>query len=121
MTGEKKTMNVTKEEAVKTNKELAKTRRPIKNILLEEKQKKKTIAEKDNEFVEQVQKKMADPNLLIDSVKEIQKKVAGEEDTIISEIIVTTTRLVKDDIPESKNLFLSDITGIGKDHVTKKT
>lgn len=64
---------------------------------------------------------MADPNLLVNIIKEIQKEVAGEEDTIIAEIIVTTTRLVKDAIAESKNLFLSDETGIGKDHTTKKT
>ena len=104
----KKGMEITKEEAIKENKKLAKLR-------------KKTIAEKDKEFVEKVQKAMADPNLLVDTIKEIQKEVSGEEDTIISEIIVATTRLVKGSIPESKNLFLSDTTGIGKDHVTKKT
>jgi len=64
---------------------------------------------------------MADPNLLLDTVEEIQKEVAGEEDTIISEIIVATTRLVKGATPESKNLFLSDKTGVGKDWATMKT
>ena len=62
-----------------------------------------------------------DQNFLINVVKEIQKEVAGEEDTIISEIIVANTRLVKDAAPESKNLFLSDTTGVGKDYTTKKT
>lgn len=61
------------------------------------------------------------PKLLINIINEVQKEVAGEEDTITAEIIIATTRLVKDAIPESKNLFLSDITGIGKDHTTEKT
>ena len=50
---------------------------------------------------------MKDPNLLINTVKEIQKEVAGEEDTIIAEIIIATTRLVKGAISESRNLLLS--------------
>ena len=61
------------------------------------------------------------PSLLVDTTIEVKKEVAGEEDAIISEIIVSNTRLVKGASPESKNLFLSDKTGIGKDHVTKKT
>lgn len=108
----KKKMEITKEEAAKLNKELAKTRQTVK---------KETIKEKEDKDIEKIKQKMADPNLLVDTIKEIQKEVAGEEDTIISEIIVTTTRLVKGAIPESKNLFLSDVTGIGKDYVTKKT
>ena len=66
---------------------------------------------------------LKDPDLLVRTVEEIQVSgdVAGEEDTIISEIIIATTRLVKGVKAESKNLFLSDITGVGKDHVTKKT
>lgn len=83
--------------------------------------KKKTIAEKQEEKTKQILKKMNDPDLLIDTIKEIQKEVAGEEDTIIALIIVSTTRLLKGALPESKNLFLSDKTGIGKDWVTKKT
>ena len=84
--------------------------------------KKKTIKEKEDADIKKIKKKMADPNLLLDTVKEIQKSgVAGEEDTILAEIIVATTRLVKNAIPESINLFLSDKTGLGKDHVTKKT
>lgn len=64
---------------------------------------------------------LKDPQLMINVVNEIQKQVAGEEDTIIAETIITTTRLVKEAIPEAKNLFLSDKTGLGKDYVTKKT
>ena len=106
-TNDKKKFDVTKEEAKKLNKELAK----IKN---------KTIAEKNQEFIKKVQKTMKDPNFLINTIKEIQKDVAGEEDTIIALIIVATTRLVKNATPESRNLLLSDTTGIGKDHTTKK-
>ncbi len=84
-------------------------------------QKKKTITDQEQEMVEKIKKKMKDPNLLVDTVKEVQKEVAGEEETIIAIIIVTSTRLVKNAIPESVNLFLSDKTGLGKDHVTKKT
>jgi len=100
--------DISKEEALKLNKELA---RHVK---------KKNIQTKENELVKQIKEKMTDPNLLVDAIKEIGKEVAGEEDTIITEIIVATTRLVKGAIPESKNLFLSDTTGIGKDWVTKK-
>jgi len=98
---------VTKEVAIKENKKLANTRN-------------KTIAEKEVETVEKIKKSMADPNFLINTLKEIQKEVAGEEDTIISLIIVATTRLVKNATPESRNLLLSDTTGIGKDITTKK-
>ncbi len=101
-------MEITKEIAIKENKKLAKLR-------------KKTIEEKDKEFADNIKKAMANPSFLVDVLKEIQKEVAGEEDTIIAQIIVATTRLVKGAIPESKNLFLSDTTGIGKDYVTKKT
>lgn len=64
---------------------------------------------------------LQNPELLINVVNEVQKEVAGEEDTIIAETIVASTRLVKEAIPEAKNLFLSDKTGLGKDFVTKKT
>lgn len=76
------------------------------------------------EFEDEEKKRISilqDPKLIINIVNEVQKEVAGEEDTIISEIIVATTRLVKEAIPEAKNLFLSDKTGLGKDYVTKKT
>ena len=102
-----KGMTITKDDAKKENEKLAKLR-------------KKTISEKDQEFIKKVQKTMKDPYFLINAVKEIQKDVAGEEDTIIALIIVATTRLVKNATPESRNLLLSDTTGIGKDHTTKK-
>ena len=101
--------DISKEEAVKLNNGLA---RHIK---------KKTIETKENELVKQIKEKMADPNLLVDTIKEIGKEVEGEEDTILTEIIVASTRLVKNAIPESTNLLLSDKTGLGKDWVTKKT
>ena len=103
-----KGMEISKGEAIKENKKLAKLR-------------KKTIVETNQEFVKKVQNAMKDPNILVNTLREIQKEVAGEEDTIIAEIIVATTRLVKGAIPESTNLFLSDKTGIGKDYTTKKT
>lgn len=102
-----KSMEITKEVADKENKKLAKLR-------------KKTIAEKNAGTIEEIEKAMVDPNLLINTVKEIQKEVAGEEDTIIAEIIIATTRLVKGAIAESRNILLSDTTGIGKDYTTKK-
>ena len=102
-----KSMEITEEEAINESKKLAKLRN-------------KTITEKDAETVEKIKKTMADPNFLINTIKEIQKDVAGEEDTIIALIIVATTRLVKNATPESRNLLLSDTTGIGKDHTTKK-
>jgi hypothetical protein len=101
--GKKDEYEVTKEEAIKLNK------------------KPKTIAEKEEKKVEQILAELKSPSLLVDTVKEVQKHVAGEEDTIIAEIIVATTRLVKNSIPESTNLLLSDTTGIGKDYTTKKT
>lgn len=61
-----------------------------------------------------------DPQFLIRIIEEIQKDVAGEEDTIIAVTILATLRLMKDAAPESKNLFLSDTTGVGKDFTTKK-
>lgn len=75
----------------------------------------------EREYEKRTPEILSDPKLLVNTVEEIKKEVAGEEDTILTEIIITTTRLVKDAIPESKNLFLSDKTGIGKDHITKKT
>lgn len=64
---------------------------------------------------------LKDPNLLIITTIEIQEAegIAGEEDTIIVGIIVANTRLVKEAFAESKNLFFSDKTGVGKDRVTK--
>jgi len=110
----KQQMEITKEKAIKENKKLAKTRTC------------KEIIEEGNRFEDLVKRKtpeiLSDPNLLINTVKEVQQNgVAGEEDTIIALIIVATTRLVKQAIPESRNLFLSDTTGVGKDFTTKKT
>jgi len=66
---------------------------------------------------------LKEPSLLVNTIKEIQEAegIAGEEDTILADIIVVNTRLVEDAIAESKNLFYSDTTGIGKDRVTKAT
>jgi hypothetical protein len=61
------------------------------------------------------------PDLLVQTIKEVQKDVAGEEDTIAAISIITATRLVDNSIPESTNLLLSDKTGLGKDHTTKRT
>jgi len=56
----------------------------------------KTIKERQDADVKKIKQKMADPNLLLDTVKEIQQSgVAGEEDTILAQIIVTSSRLVK--------------------------
>jgi len=81
----------------------------IKDIPVKEENKElrksiKDLEKLDKEDVDKIKQKMADPNLLVDTVKETQKEVSGEEDTIISEILVATTRLVKGAIPESKNL-----------------
>lgn len=81
-----------------------------------EKPKKLTKDEK-----KQARDYLVKPSFLVDTVKEIQKNVTGEEDTILALIILATTRLVKNAIPESTNLLLSDKTGLGKDHVTKET
>lgn len=64
---------------------------------------------------------LKDSSLLVNTIKEIQEAegIAGEEDTILAGIIVANTRLVKNASAESKNLFYSDTTGIGKDRVTK--
>ena len=65
---------------------------------------------------------LQDKNLLINIVKEVQNNgVASEEDTIISIVIVANTRLVKNAGAESKNLMLSDETGVGKDFTVKLT
>ena len=96
------------------------TSKKAKHPRIVEAERKKTLAKKDEEFKQQILKKMADPTLLIDTVKEVQKEVSGEEDTITAEIITTSTRLVKNAIPESTNLLLSDKTGLGKDYITKK-
>jgi predicted transcriptional regulator len=91
-------------------------------ITMATKKDNKTIAEKEKETLAKIQRKMKDPRLLVDTIKEVQNNgVAGEEDTILAEIIVATTRLVENAIPESTNLLLSDKTGLGKDHTTKKT
>lgn len=103
-----KDMEISKEEAIKENKKLAKTRN-------------KTIAEKDDETLKKIKVSMTDPNFLINTIKEIQKEVNGEIDTIIALIIIANTRLVKNAIPESRNFFLSDKTGLGKDWITKNT
>ena len=79
-----------------------------KSLTPEEKQKTKEYLKK--------------PELLVETIKEVQKNgVAGEEDTILSLILLSSTRLVKGASAESKNLFLSDKTGLGKDYVTGKT
>jgi hypothetical protein len=76
----------------------------------------------DPEFKVKVQREKESPSFLIDVIEEIKKTgVTGEEDTLLVLIIVAMTRLVKEARPESKNLLLSDVTGIGKDFVTKKT
>jgi len=104
------------------------TTKKVKHPKQAEAERQKTIKEKiieadklEKECIKKTPKILSDPKLLINTVEEIQKEVAGEEDTIIAEIIIATTRLVKGAIPESKNFFLSDKTGIGKDHATKKT
>ena len=109
-----KGMEISEEEAIKENKKLNKARRSIKDILEETDQLEKEAQKRTPEI-------LSDPAILPNAVKEIQKEVAGEEDTIIALILIATTRLVKNAIPESKNLLLSDTTGVGKDHVTKKT
>ncbi len=83
--------------------------------------KKKTIAEQEKETFQNIIKKMESKSFFVDTIKEINKEVEGEEDTIAAEIIVATTRLVNQRIPESINLLLSDKTGLGKDWTTKKT
>ena len=103
------------------SKKKGRTPKKAKHPRIVEAELKKTLAEKDEEFKQQILKKMADPTLLVDIVKEVQKEVSGEEDTITAEIITTSTRLVKNAIPESTNLLLSDKTGLGKDYITKKT
>jgi len=83
---------------------------------------KTTIKEKEKETLKKIKDKMKDPNLLVDTIKEAQNNgVAGEEDTIVAITIIATARLVKNAIPESTNLLLSDKTGLGKDFTTKKT
>lgn len=99
--------------------------RPIpENIKKREEEQARQLKKDTEEGIAEEQKKidyLHDPKFIIYIVEEIQKEVAGEEDTIIAEIMVATTRLVSGAMPESKNLFLSDVTGIGKDWVTKKT
>ena len=68
----------------------------------------------------QERKILEDPGLLVNTIKEVQKEVSGEEDTIASLVIVENTRLVKNASAESRNLFLSDLTGVGKDYTTDK-
>ncbi len=112
----KKDLSVSKAEAKKLNKDLAKTRQKPKTTkeILDRGQTEEEI-QKGNELLKQ-------SDLLVNTIKEVQKNgVAGEEDTILSEIIVTNTRLVKGASAESKNLFLSDKTGLGKDYVTSRT
>ena len=114
-----KGMEISKEEADKLNEELAKTSQGKQEC-----QTKATpeafekAKEQEQERIELIQ----DPEFLIKTVNEVQNNgVSGEEDTIIAEIIIASTRLVEGASAESKNLFLSDKTGIGKDFLTKKT
>ena len=115
-----KNKNVDRETAWRTKKQRDEDKYREEQWTKQEK-KTKTIAEGDKKDFDKIKEKMRDPNLLIDVVREVQKEVAGEEDTILAEIIVATTRLVSGASPESKNLFLSDKTGIGKDFTTSKT
>lgn len=96
-------------------------KKAIKHPKIAEEERYKELHEKEMELQRKRIKILQDPELIIKTVKEIQKDVSGEEDTIIAEIIVVSTRLVRNAIPESTNLLLSDKTGTGKDYVTKKT
>ena len=90
--------------------------------MTDEKTKKLKLDKKKLKLQEKRRQELLEkPDLIINIIKEVQKEVSGEEDTIIAEIIIATTRLVKNSIPESTNLLLSDKTGLGKDWTTKKT
>ena len=81
----------------------------------------KKIPQMLEEEAQQIEDYISNPDLITQLIQEVQISVSGEEDTIIAIILIATTRLVKNAIPESTNLLLSDTTGLGKDHVTKKT
>jgi hypothetical protein len=99
---QRKTFFVTKDELKESD------FKPANEIIKEESEERKEL--------------LKDPQFLIKTVNEVQNSgVSGEEDTIIAETIIATTRLVEGASAESKNLFLSDKTGIGKDFTIKKT
>ena len=66
--------------------------------------------------------KLQDKYLLLNTVCEIQKEdVVGEEVTILVLINKSSMRNVKNCKPTSSNSILSDISGVGKDYIPKKT
>jgi hypothetical protein len=90
----------------------------IPSELLNENEKKPLTTEEK----QTIRTHLTKPSLLVDIIKEVQSNgVEREEITILAEIIISCTRLVKKVNAESKNLLLSDKTGLGKDYVTSKT
>lgn len=82
----------------------------------------KVIHKKVIEQAKKIQRNLKNPKLLLHIIDDVQngEGVTGEEDTIIAITIVANTRLVKNASAESKNLLISDETGIGKDYTTDK-
>jgi hypothetical protein len=62
-----------------------------------------------------------DPNLLNKLIEECHKKIVREDDTIKAIILFKCGELVENCTPTSFNLFLSEESGVGKDHVLRHT
>jgi hypothetical protein len=64
---------------------------------------------------------LRDEKLLLNIVREIRKQgVVGEEDKILVLINKICLRLVKNALPTSSNVMVSDNTGLGKDYIVGK-
>ena len=64
---------------------------------------------------------LKNPKLKEKLLKEIDKKVVNERDTCWTIIVFKCGELVKNANKTSFNLFLSDVSGVGKDYVTTNT
>jgi len=118
----KRAMEVSEKEAIRLGEKTAGTQAYKESKELTQERIKLQKLRYDPQFKIEVQKEKKKPGFLVDVIEEVKKEgVSGEEDTILALIILSMTRLVKGSRPESKNLLLSDVTGIGKDYVTKKT
>lgn len=64
---------------------------------------------------------LRDPNIFRNMIKELGKKIAGEEAGRKVIFLVSCSRLVENMDSFSSNLLVNDLSGVGKDHVTRET
>lgn len=70
---------------------------------------------------ERINNILGNPDLLKNIIFEVSKKVVGEEDTIKTIYLCSCGRLVENAQHTSYNLFVNDVSGVGKDWVCDKT